>query len=68
MKLKCIGNYRNDARGLIYKKGEVFDADEPLAAFLLSDAPGCFEEVKPQTKRVSKPPVDKAVKSAPKEK
>lgn len=68
MKLKCTGNYRNDARELIYREGEVFDADDVLAAILLSDAPECFKEVKPQTKRVSKPPVDKAVKSAPKEK
>lgn len=67
MKLRCIANYRNDARGLVYRVGDELEPDKELEVFLLSDAPGCFEEVKPR-KQVRKPPVDKAVKAAPRDK
>ena len=41
-KLKCVARYRNDARGLIYSKGNVFEVEDSLASFLLADAPGSF--------------------------
>lgn len=66
MKLRCTGNYRNDPKGLVYRKGQTFDATAEDAAFLLADSPGSFKEVK--QKRVSKPPVDKMVKRPGKEK
>lgn len=64
MKLKAIHRYFNGPRGLAYPEGTVFEADEPLAAFLMVDAPGCFEEVK----AVEQPPKDKAIKRAPEDK
>ena len=65
-KLKCVARYRNDARGLIYSKGNVFEVEDSLASFLLADAPGSFEEVvekkaPTRRKRVGRPPKDKAV-------
>ena len=64
MKLRCVGKYANDARNLRFAAGDVFEPDEKLAAFLLVDAPGCFEEVK----AIEAPPKDKAVKRAPEDK
>lgn len=68
IKLKCILPYRNDPRGWLYKPGTVFDATEADAKFLLADAPGCFEVVKPKAKRVGRPPKDKMVAEPTKEK
>jgi len=65
MKLKCTGKYVNDARGLRFRKGQVFEVDEAQATFLMADAPGCFEEVKAakrsRGKAVGKAPANKAV-------
>lgn len=56
MKLDVLSDYRNDARGLAYKKGETIEVDVPLAAYLMADSPGTFEEHKdkpaPANKRV----------------
>jgi hypothetical protein len=46
MKIKCIGKYVNAPAGLVFNPGEEFDATDDLASFLMSDAPGCFQEVK----------------------
>lgn len=72
MKLRCTGNYINGPRNLVYRKGEVFDASPDLRAFLLADAPGCFEELEEPSETAEKgldaPPMDKAIKSPPKKK
>lgn len=65
-KLKCVGRYRNDPRNVVYQVGEVFEASDEDAAYLLADAPGCFEVV--VEKAVRKPARDKAVRSAPEDK
>ena len=64
IKLRCVGNYANDARNLRFAVGDVFDAEEPMAQYLMVDAPGCFVE----HKAVEAPPKDKAVKRAPEDK
>ena len=68
IKLRCLGNYRNDPRNLVYVKGDVFEVDEKQAAFLAVDAPGCFEpfvEVKQarivEDKTIKHPPADKGL-------
>ena len=58
MKLRCVHNYRNDARGLRYLAGQVFDADPATVQFLCTDAPGCFAV----DKQVDRPPRNKAVR------
>ena len=71
MKLQCVANYRNDARGAVYLAGEVYEVTQDEASFLKADAPGCFKdyvEPKPKAKRVAKPPRDKAVKAPGKKK
>lgn len=68
MRLRCVAAYRNDPRNVIYRAGDEFDATDEHAAFLLADAPGCFEHVKPKAKRVRKPPQDKAMREPPEEK
>lgn len=60
IKLRCVGKYHHIARGEIHLPGEEFTADEDHAAYLLRDAPGCFEEV--VVKAPEAPPRDKAVK------
>lgn len=61
---------KNDyiCRDLAYKAGAVIDVDDDLAAFLLVDSPGTFEEVQSVSKEVAEPPQDKAVKSPPRSK
>jgi hypothetical protein len=77
MRLRSKTHYRNGARGLDYPPGTEFDATPELAAYLMADSPGCFEEVVEEevapseplsSKRVRKPPRDKAVKAPPEEK
>jgi len=63
MRLLCIGRYVNEPRNLAYNTGDVFEADETLAAFLLADAAGCFAPA-PAAKAVPEPPRDKAIKAA----
>jgi hypothetical protein len=63
MRLKCLSNYSNEARGHIYTVGQEFDVSDADAAFLLADSPGSFAEVK----MVERPPANKMV-SEPKAK
>lgn len=42
MRMRCVANYRNDARGLVYRDGQSFEVDDAIGAYLLKDAPGCF--------------------------
>lgn len=58
IRLKCTGNYRNDPKNLAWTKGQEFEVDERLYAYLMTDAPGCF------VKAVDAPPADKMVKQA----
>ncbi len=44
-KLKCLSRYRETARRVEYEPGAVVEADAALAAFLMADAPGSFEEI-----------------------
>lgn len=64
--MRCIAQYVNDARGLRFQPGQVFDADPALAVFLMADAPGCFEmaEAAPAGKAPKRPAADKAVHEA----
>jgi len=50
-KLRCVLGYRNEAQGLVYEAGQVFEAEPQLRMFLMSDAPGCFEVVRARAKR-----------------
>ena len=67
-RLRCVGRYVNGARGIVHVVGDVFDATPEQAAFLLADAPGCFEPVQPESKAINAPPADKATKSPDKTK
>lgn len=65
--LRAKTEYRNGPRGLHYKPGQEFDADDALYLFLMADAPGCFEPVqdapaKAEPKAVDAPPADKMVR------
>lgn len=62
-KLRCVGGYRNEPRQLSFEAGQVFDADPEIEAFLMADAPGCFEAA-PEKKALRTPPDDKMVRSA----
>lgn len=64
-KLTVLGNYRNDARGLVYTKGETFEADDDLIKFLMADSPGCFAVA---AKAVEAPPADKMLRTPDKAK
>ena len=65
-RLRCVGRYANSARQLAYVVGDEFDADPALLAYLMADAPGCFEPV--TAKQMAAPPMDKAVKTPDKAK
>ena len=64
--IRCVAQYINDARGLRFQVGQVFDPDPALRAYLMADAPGCFEAVDaaPAVKAPKKPAADKAVHEA----
>lgn len=64
MKMLCIARYANDARGLRFEPGQVFEADATLAAYLIADAPLCFGPAPVEEKAVKKPAADKQVKEA----
>lgn len=62
MKLKCVSNYA-DAR-VSFVEGQVFEVTVEVAAILMANSPGSFEEVvERKTKALEGPPVDKAVKA-----
>ena len=70
VKLNVVQPYRN--REVSYPAGQVIEVSTELAAWLMADAPGCFEpEVKPKAveappvnkKAVELPPVDKMVRA-----
>ena len=42
VRLVCTVAYRNAARGLAYRSGEVIEVPGSLAAWLMRDAPGVF--------------------------
>jgi hypothetical protein len=67
-RLRCVGRYVNDPRGIAYNVGETFDADEAMTAYLLADAPGCFEPAATASKAMAAPPADKAIKTPDKTK
>lgn len=46
MKLICLSKYEN--RELVFKAGEIFEADEKLARLLFTDSPGSFQEYVPE--------------------
>lgn len=63
-KLKANAEYRNDARGLYYRVGDVFTVTDEMATYLFADAPGCFELfTEPPVKAVTAPRVDKMTRS-----
>jgi hypothetical protein len=67
IRLRALGRYVNEPRNLAWNKGEVFEADDALAAFLLADAPGTFERVT-EAKAMAAPVADKAIKTPDKAK
>ena len=64
VKLLVISEYIS--RGERYPEGKVLEVDETRAAFLLRDAPGCFERVEdaPIHTEIEVPPADKMVRRA----
>lgn len=46
--LDCVATYRNDARGLHFREGHIYDVEDDLAAYLATDAPGCFKKHPPK--------------------
>ena len=46
MQLDVLSDYRNDARGVAYKAGQVIEVDVATAAFLMADSPESFAEHK----------------------
>jgi len=65
VKLLVISEYIS--RGERYPEGKVLEVDEARAAFLLRDAPGCFErveDIEPIAAAYTEPPVDKMVRRA----
>lgn len=67
MKLRCVSEYRNDARMLCFHRGQTIEVEEELGRFLLRDAPGCFEEIT-RRKSMRKPPRDKMIREPVEEK
>jgi hypothetical protein len=61
MRLRCIREYVNGPRGLVFQVGEELEPSPQLRLFLLADAPGCFEVV--EVKAPDAPPADKAVRA-----
>ncbi|MBK8772596.1 MAG: hypothetical protein IPM06_19525 [Rhizobiales bacterium] len=59
IKLRCLLRYANGPLNLAYDAGTVFDADDAQAAYLLVDAPECFEVVK----AITAPARDKMVRT-----
>lgn len=70
MELKVLKLYIN--RSVKYTAGSVINVTAGEAAFLLRDAPGCFEEVKPEAaleeKQIEEAPADKMIRRARKDK
>jgi len=73
--LKCLSPYRN--REEIIPAGTIIEVDEARAAWLMRDAPGCFEEITltlsrsagdpspikgEGSKMLEEPPADKMIK------
>ena len=44
MQLDVLSDYRNDARGVAYRKGEIIEVDVQEAIYLMKDSPGSFAE------------------------
>lgn len=44
MKLSVMSDYRNDARGLAFRKGDVVEVEAAIAAYLFADSPESFKE------------------------
>ena len=72
VKLKVKQHYSaadpsDSAHTLAYRRGDVVDVDDDLAAWLMRDAPVAFEEVKPEpAPRATKaPPKTRQTKAAP---
>jgi len=63
-KIYCVSDYRNEPRGLVYKKGDAIE-DDILIAFLMTDSPDSFSNKNPNAKKRSsaKKPPNKAAKS-----
>ena len=60
-KLLVLFSYTNDPRNIRLNAGERIEVDDAQAAYLLADAPGCFEIVT-ETKQ-AKPVANKMIMS-----
>lgn len=54
--------YSLPPRGLHYKRGEVFEANDALYLFLMADAPDNFAVYVEPVKALDAPPVDKIMR------
>jgi hypothetical protein len=50
MKLKVVSPYKSSST--VYEVGQVLDLPDNMAAWLLRDAPGCFEVLLPEGSEV----------------
>lgn len=55
MRLRVVADYQAGVRR--YRAGEVIEAGERLAEFLLRDAPGCFEVIDPEPRAEAPKPL-----------
>lgn len=67
-KLKCVKAYTNQARGLYYEPGKVYEVSSYLHDFLMNNARGCFVDYRPRGKQVKRPMENKAVMAAQEDK
>lgn len=57
MKMKCISGYSSQKAQ--YQAGQEIEVSEAEAAFLMNDAPGCFQEAEEVQEKEFSAPVDK---------
>lgn len=65
MKLKVLGRYQNGARNIDVYPGDEIEVKDELAAWLMNDAPGCFEDpTRPKEEPPDEQPTDEARRQA----
>jgi len=68
-KLRVTSEYLNRGLNVYYQPGAIVEVTEEERRFYLADSPGSFEDyAELEHKEVQEPPVDKAVKRAPRTK
>ncbi len=68
-KLRVVSEYLNRGKNVHYKPGAIVECTDDERRFYLADSPGSFEDyAEPAHKEVQEPPIDKAIKRAPRTK